>query len=120
MKKFRISCRVDFRITLVAFLAVALLGPARPSIAGLTLTTSTGTAFYGVYNTTAGGPNPVFNANGSLQAPGFNLPSLVAPAPGLPTQTFSPGSLVPGYIAVSSTTPIPNAAGVVPPQFGTA
>jgi hypothetical protein len=119
MNKFGMSSRRRFSVTFAAFLAAAIIGPARSSFAGLTLTASSGSAKLAVYDTSPGGDAPVFKADGSLQSPGFGLPVLGTPVAGLPTQSVGPSSLVPYFTALSVTTSNPLANGV-PTIFGTA
>jgi PEP-CTERM motif len=119
MNIITVSLRLRFRAALAAFLATAILGPVQSSFAGLTLTSSSGSADFGVYSTVIDEiPPSTFKADGSLQSPGFGLPVLNALVAGLPNQSTSPGSLVPGYTATSTTTSNPSGNGV-PTIFGT-
>jgi hypothetical protein len=119
MNILTVSLRLRFRAALAAFLATAILGPVQSSFAGLTLTSSSGSADFGVYTTyfpSIG--SSTFKADGSLQSPGFGLPTLNALAAGLPSQSSSPGFLTPYYTASSVTTSNPSGNGV-PTVFGT-
>ena len=104
---------------MAAFLAAAILGPVQSSFAELTLTSSSGSAVFGVYSTIIPELNPsTFNTDGSLQSPGFGLPTLNGLVAGLPSQSSSPGSLIPYYTASSVTTSNLSGNGV-PTVFGT-
>lgn len=110
-------------LTITTIVLGTILTSSIPARAGLTLTASSGTSFYGVSttSTTAVPPSdPVFNtSNGQLLYPGGGLPQLGALLGGSPTQYSTQSTLNPQFTTNATTNPN-SPIGNIPANFGIA